>query len=631
MASTNSASFSYLSTTGNRFTGLASGMDIDSIVEKLMKAESAKMEKLQQQKQKYEWQRDAYRSINVKLEAFRTEAFDKYKPSTFSAKSASVSDSSKVSVTASSSAAGSLEISSVTSLAKGATKANTLNSVNTLNSKHKLADMGITASGTAKFTVNGEEKTIVYNPSDSIESITSKLKSAGFENAQFVNGFFDDTNNLYVNGSFSLGEDVEVTRENEGFLQALGFTNANSGSTLASNEISQTTHTGGYTANEGSTLKDLGLNLNGADKGELTFNVLQKDGSMKATTIEYKETDTIDQLVKRINDSGAGATAIFSNGQLSLSTSATGAAGGGSLQVLSDTGNNLLTSIGFSTNATGKIADGQNAVYTVNGITKTSQTNSFSELGYSITLNKTFTETDGAVSISSTTDTQSVIDQVKSFVELYNGLIESMNKPIKERKDYNYQPLTEAQKSAMSEDEIKKWEEKAKQGVLRNDTAISSIVSNMRTAIYSIGTDKDSKYNTLFNIGITTSADYKDGGKLVINEEKLKAAIEANPEAVSDLFTRSAGTNGSGDKGGVITQLREVAKTGVDTIAAKAGKGDSAENTYTLGKTLKSVADRIDTWKDKLKSIEERYFKQFSAMEAAIQKANTQSSMFMQG
>lgn len=511
MASTNSTSFSYLSTTGNRFTGLASGMDIDSIVEKLMKAESAKMEKLQQQKQKYEWQRDAYRGINVKLEAFRTEAFDKYKPSTFSTKSVSVSDSSKVSVTASSSAAGSLEISSV-KLAKAA-----------------------------------------------------RLKI--------------DLKNSPADGS--------------------------------------------------ATLKSLGLN---ADQGKLTFNVLQKDGSMKETEIEYQGTDTIDQLVSKINNSGAGLTAIFGNGQLSLSTSSTGAGTvdeGPSLQVLSDTGNLFESAKDPNT---GEIAaNGVNAEYTVNGITKTSQTNSFSELGYSITLNKEFNETDGVVSISSTTDTQSVIDQVKSFVELYNGLIESMNTPIKERKDYNYQPLTDAQKAAMSEDEIKKWEEKAKQGTLRNDTAISSVVSNMRTALYSIGTDKDSKYNTLFNIGITTSAEYKDGGKLVIDEKKLKAAIEANPEVVSDLFTRSAGTNGSDDKGGLITQLREVAKTGIDTIAAKAGKEGAVANSYTLGKTIISVEDRISTWKDKLKSIEERYFKQFSAMEAAIQKANSQSSLFMQG
>ena len=614
MASTNATSFSYLSTTGNRFTGLASGMDIDSIVEKLMKAESAKMEKLQQQKQKYEWQRDSYRDINRKMEAFRSEAYDKYKPSSFLTKSASVSDSSKVSVTAGSSSAGSLEISSVSNLAKGATKSGSLNKVNTLNSSHKLSDLGITSSGTAKFTINGEDKSFVYNPSDSIDSIVSKLKSVGFDNAKFVNG------------SFSLGQDVEVTVDNVNFLKQIGF-NKSVDDTLASTDISQTTiPTSGYTANSASTLKDLGLNLNDLNKGELTFNILQKDGSMKATTIEYKETDTIDQLVERINSSGSGATAIFSNGQLSLSTAATGEAAGGSLQVLSDTGNALFSSIGFSTNATGEIANGQNAEYTVNGITKTSQTNTFTELGYSITLNKTFT--DGPVTISSNTDSDAVVNQVKSFVELYNGLIESLNSPIKEKKDYNYSPLTDAQKAEMSEDEIKKWEEKAKQGILRNDNAISSVVSNMRTAIYSISTDKDKQYNALYKIGITTSGTYSDNGKLVIDEDKLKAAIEANPEAIADLFTRSKGANGSEDQGGLITQLRSIAKIGIDTIATKAGKEGSADNSFTLGKNLISVEEKIEEWKTKLKEIEERYFDQFTAMEQAIQKANSQASLF---
>ncbi|MFC9541761.1 flagellar filament capping protein FliD [Lysinibacillus sp. NPDC056959] len=624
MSSINSTSFSYLTTSNKRFTGLASGMDIDSIVEKLMKAESAKMEKLQQQKQKYEWQRDSYRSVNSKLESFRTELFDKYKPSSFIPKSASVSDPTKVSVTASSSAAGSLEISSVTNLAKSASKAGALNSVNTLNSSHKLSDLGVSSSGTAKFTINGEEKSFVYNPSDSIDSIVSKLKSAGFENAKFVNGFYDETNNIYVNGSFSLGQDVEVTADNENFLQQIGF-NASVGDTLVSTDISQTViPPGGYKANNASTLKDLGLDLSDKEKGELTFNVLQKDGSMKATTIEYKETDTVNQLVERINASGAGVTALFSDGQLSLNTTATGEAAGGSLQVLSDTGESLLSSIGFSANATGQIANGENAVYTINGITKTSQTNSINELGYSITLNKTFT--DGPVSVSATDDTDAIVKQVKSFVELYNGLVESLNSPLKERKEYSYQPLTDAQKAAMSEDEIKKWEEKAKKGVLRNDSAVSTVVSNMRSAIYSISTDKDSKYNSIFNIGITTTKTYSDGGKLEIDEKKLKAAIEENPEAVMDLFTRSAEGN---DKGGLITQFRETAKTGIDTIAKKAGKAGAVDNTFTLGKDLISVESKIKDWQSKLKKIEERYFKQFSAMETAMQKANSQASLFM--
>ena len=616
MASTNSTSFSYLSTSGNRFSGLASGMDIDSIVEKLMKAESAKMEKLQQQKQKYEWQRDAYRGINTKLEAFRTESYDKYKPSTFLTKSASVSDSSKVTVKANSTAAGSLEISSVTSLAKGASLANALKKVS-LNSSHKLSDLSFSESGIAKFTVNGEEKSFVYNPSDSIESVISKLKTAGLENVSFTNGTFD------------LGENVAVTADNADFLTKLGFDGAVVNGTV---QTSTPNTAENYTSNSKSTLQELGLNLNGQDKGDITFNVLQKNGSMKATTIEYKETDTIEQLVSKINNSGAGVTAMFSNGQLSLNTTATGEAAGGSLQVLSDTGNGgLLKTIGFSNNITGQIANGTNAEYEINGITKKSQTNSISELGYSITLNKEFTADTGGVTITSTTDTSAVVDQVKSFVELYNGLIESMNAPIKEKVDYNYKPLTEAQKAEMSEDEIKKWEEKSKQGLLRNDKAVSSVVSNMRSAIYAIGTDKDAKYNSLFNIGITTSSTYTDGGKLVIDEDKLKAAIEANPEAISDLFTRSAGTNGTNDKGGLVTQLRVIAKTGVDSISDKAGKEGSVENSYTLGKNIISVDDRIETWKTKLKAIEERYFKQFTAMETAIQKANSQSSIFAQG
>lgn len=616
MATTNSttSAYSYLSTSGSRFSGLASGMDIDSIVEKLMKAESAKKEKLQQQKQKLEWQRESYRSVNVKLESFRSELFDKYKPSSFSTKSTTVSDSSKVSATATSSASGTLQLNSVTSLAKAASKSQSINSVSTLNASHRLSDLGVNSSGTAKFTINGEEKELVYNASDSLGSITQKLKNLGLSDA------------LFNNGQFSLGADVQVTSDNESFLQKLGF-NKSVGDTITSTEVS-TNSTSNYVVNGSSTLSQLGLNLNGQEKGTITFNVLQKDGSMKVTAIDYKETDTIDQLVSKINNSADGITALFSNGQLSLSTSSTGNAEGGSLQVLSDTGNNLLSSIGFS-NATGEIANGENAVYKVNGITKTSQTNSFTELGYNVTLNKTFAESEGTVSVSSATDTQKIVDQVKSFVDLYNGLIESLNKQTKEKKDYNYAPLTDAQKSEMSEDEIKKWEEKAKQGLLRNDSAITKVVSEMRSSIYSITTNLDSKYNTLFNIGITTSNTYSDGGKLVIDEDKLKEAIEANPEAVSDLFTRSTGVNGTTDKGGLVTQLRAIAKTGVDSISSKAGKEGSAENTYTLGKDIATLNQKIADWVERLKNTENRYFKQFSAMETAIQKANSQSSLFM--
>ncbi|MFP3919902.1 flagellar filament capping protein FliD [Lysinibacillus telephonicus] len=516
MASNNvSATYSYLQTTGNRFTGLASGMDIDSIVEKLMKAESAKMEKLQQQKQKYEWQRDAYRGINSKLEAFQTEIFDNYqlKTNTFLAKTANVSDSSKISVKASSSASGTLTISNAT-----------------------LAENG--------------------------QDVKQVVTSSG-----------DATNQT--------------------------------------------------------KLSELGLS-----DGTLKLNVVQKDGSTKELSVDYTSEDTLESLASKINKENKGLTAVVGeDGSFSLSTAATGEYDNGLVSIVSDN-NSLMKSLGFaSSNTAGTaILNGTDATYTINGVTKTSHTNTISELGYSITLNQAFSGS--SVTISSTTDTDTIVENVKSFVELYNGLIDSLNSPIKEKKNYDYQPLTEAQKAEMSKEEIEKWEEKAKQGILRNDTIISNTVSSMRSAIYSVSTDLDSKFNALYNIGITTTDVYSDGGKLKIDEDKLRKAIEANPEAVADLFTRAEEKDADGnvvDKGGLITQLRATAKTAINSIEEKAGKEGAVENSFTLGKTIISVDDRIEDWKERLKDIEERYFKQFSAMEAAIQKANSQASLFAQG
>lgn len=509
-----SVSFSYLQTANNRFSGLASGMDIDSIVEKLMKAESMKMEKLQQQKQKYEWQRDAYRDINSKLEAFRKDAFDNYKPSDFLAKAATVSDPSKVSVEATASANGTLTISSAT------------------------------------------------------------LATTGYKKVS-----------LTANGS---------------------------------------------TASSTTTLGELGVVDNGGSY-TMKLNVLQKDGKMKETNITYSASEKIGDFVNKLNTSGAGITAIFNNGEMSISSNATGNVSGGSVQVTSDNGA-VFQELGFTANATGEITNGTDASYTINGITKTSDSNSFTELGYNITLNNTISSN---VTISSGTDTDAIVDKVKSFIELYNGLVESLNSKVDEKKSYSYQPLTDAQKAEMTDDEIKKWEEQAKQGILRNDSVISSVISSMREMVYAVQTTKDSKFNALYNIGITTSKEEASTGKLSIDENKLRKAIEANPEAISDLFTRAAvvdpTTKKVTEQGGIITRLRTSAKSAIDLIGEKAGKSGAVDNTFTLGRTLISVDERIEEWKDRLKRIEDRYYRQFTAMEEAMNKANSQSSIFMQG
>lgn len=530
MANSVSSSYSYLQTTGNRFTGLASGMDIDAMVEKLMKAESAKMEKLQQQKQTYEWQRDAYRGVNSKLEAFRTELFDNYAlSSNYLSKKVSVSDSSKVSVSAGSSASGNLTITSAT-IAKNALA---------------LAD-----------------------------------------NANFV-----------------------------------GKTGEN-------------------------TLSEIGITGDGA----VALRVINDQGKAVDKVIEYNQDETIDSFISKLNS--AGVTATFAGGKMSISANSTGTMAGGAMQVIDIADANpevaytggrtdsqsIFQKLGFlSSGPVGSLVsgaddvEGTNASYTINGITMNSTSNTFNQSGYSITLKQSFT--DGNVVISSTTDTDVIVDKVKSFVELYNGLIESLKGQISEKKRYDYKPLTDAQKAEMSEEDIEKWEEQAKKGLLRNDSAISKALSDMRTGIYDVETDLDSKFNTLFNIGITTSFEDRTSGKLSIDEDKLRKAIEENPNAVANLFTKGEVKDETGkivEKGGIVAQLRTASKTAIDSIEEKAGKISSGENTYTLGKNIISVNKSIEDWKERLKKTEERYYKQFAAMENAINKANSQSSLFMQ-
>jgi flagellar hook-associated protein 2 len=511
MATTNSTStYSYLSSVSNRFSGLASGMDIDSLVEKLMKAESAKMEKLQQQKQKYEWQREAYRSVNTKLEAFRTDAFDKYgKTSDFVINSVSNSNESKISAVATASATGSLTISNAT--------------------KAKAASVISTAPQRSKDT---------------------------------------------------------------------------SVSTL------------------------MGVDAPSSDK-TITLQVIQQDGQYKDVDIKYNSSDTLQTIAKKINDSKAGVTALVGeNGEFSLTAKATGkydANGtdiGGAIRLKTGSETDkLFEKIGFGT---GQVLanNGNDAEITVNGTVQKSKTNSFTIAGYNLTVKE---NTTSETTISSSLDTNAIVDKVKSFIELYNGLITDLKDQTSQKKNYSYSPLTDAQKSEMTEDQIKKWEEQAKKGLLRGDQSIEGALNKMRSAISGASIDLgENKFLNIFTLGIKTN---KDGTLVLDNETKLREEIERSPENVASLFT-STTPNAKG-YAGIISGVRTAAKSAIDTIFTKAGKEGSVDNTYGLGKNLTAVDKQIDAWKEKLKDIEDRYYKQFSAMETAIQNANTQSSIFM--
>lgn len=595
-SNTSTSSYSYLQYK-NKVTGLASGMDIDSLMEKLMKAESAQMEKLQQQKQKYEWKRDAYREVNTSLSAFEKGIFDNYGLSKNWAAKNVTSTSTAISATANSNAAGNLTITEATVATAG----------QKVSSGATLADLSFSATnGTFTYKVDGQEKSIAYSKTDTFDSLAKKLNATGDFEVTVTNG----SNGASINTK--LVKNIEATGNNLVFLNKLGLTDGKATTGPGNQSVS-----GKLAFTESTTMSELGL----TDGGEFTIKAINDQGKYTEKTIKYSTTDKISDVMSRINGSGVGVTALAANGKLSLSANSTGTGAEGSIKISAD-GNKLFEKLGLA-DATGKVAEGTNGSMVVNGVKMESTSNKYNVSGYTVNVTNNIAATDAPAKISSTTETKTIVDKVKEFITTYNGLIEDLNKRVSQKKNLSYQPLTDAQKAELKDDEIKKWEDKAKEGLLKSDATLNKVLSDMRSTLSNYGSGSE---DMLAKIGITTSKTWTDNGKLELDEGKLTKALEEDPNIVSRIFVGDKENN----REGIVASLRTTAQNAVKDIEKTAGKASSAEDSYTLGKNLKDVNTKIDDWKDRLKGIEERYWKQFAAMEAAIQKANSQSSIFTQ-
>ena len=256
-------------------------------------------------------------------------------------------------------------------------------------------------------------------------------------------------------------------------------------------------------------------------------------------------------------------------------------------------------------------------------------TSDFSSMVPKLTIRE---KTETPVTFSSTPDVDAIYDTIKKFVDSYNGIIKTVSDKISEKKSSGYPPLTEAQKEALSDDEVEKWEKMAKKGTMRNDASLNSLLTTMRQSIYSAV--EGSSTGSMSKIGISTTKNYLDRGKLEIDEKKLRAAIEEDPNGIYNLFmangekTAADGTTKtvSFAENGVARRLRADLKTAMTNISEKAGSTSSVNNNFTLGRLLDDYEDKISAFEEKMKNLEDRYYKQFAAMETAINKANSQSA-----
>lgn len=537
---------------GIRFSGMASGMDTESIVKQLMQAKRFTLNKFTQDKTRTEWKREAYHSVNKDIATFLLNArkklgltdytyMGKLSPNSINkvdwAKKAKSSDENAIAVSADSTAnTGSIDIT-VENIAKKAT-----------------------ISGTTKLTSTSQ-----------------------FDNTDFKK--------IVVNG-----KEVDL-------------------STVMS-----------YEEASKKIAKETGL--------DITFG---KVGQTK--------------------DSSGAVTETY---MFSLSTKETGA---DQKITFDESAKKLFEKLGVSTfngDATnGYSVSGENAKYTINGATIENSTNNVDINGLKLTLKNTTTS---AVNVSVSTDVDGIYNKIKEFVDDYNKVVGGLQDKIAEKSYRDYAPLLSEQKEAMKENDIKLWEEKAKSGLLAKDSNISSMLSNVRSGMY----EKVSGAGSMYEFGIETG-NWKDGAKLNIDEKKLKKALSQDPQKVLDtLFKASdditdytikkgdtaeqiaakrAGAKAQREGTGVFVRIMDDMADGMKSIVTQAGTGKESSllkdvrgnimsgiisGKSLLEENIKIFDTRIVEENRRLKTYEDNLWRQFTAMEKAIQQMRDQSGWLMQ-
>lgn len=379
-------------------------------------------------------------------------------------------------------------------------------------------------------------------------------------------------------------------------------------------------------ASSNSTLASLGLEPNNAIGGySITIN---------GEEISVDKDATVSGLISAVNKSSAGVTITYSSLTNSFTIESKEMGGAGKVEIED---NEFTRGLGLTDeNGIVGLLQGQNAIFEINGQEIYLNDNSYTLDGTTFTFNENMAIGE-TYTVNVTKDTSSVKDTIKSFVEDYNQLIDDVYEyigkaPAEDSKGNRYEPLTDAEKEEMTEDEIKKWEESAKQGILYNDSTVSRIMSQLRSVLYNgVTLDDGSKFG-IYNMGIKTSSEWSDHGKLEIDEDALNKAFEENSDAIVKLFTDS--------ESGIMSQFNKVMDSAVKSsgsadnrgiLVQKAGKANSSVTTDSyIYKQMQKIQDRIKALQDRYDDKEEYWWSIFTNMESALSDLNSQTDYISQ-
>ena len=667
-----------------------SGIDVDSMVKMGMLTKQNEYDRLYKKEVKYEWRKEAYADLYSNLNTFNQSTLSTYKlSSTTMPMGTSSADSKVATASANANASAMSHTVNVTELSSNAylltkDKIDRANTSTSASSSIYLKDVLFTADeqkdiqnkmkadgfdssqALISFTfADGTEadsttSTIsftydeIFNSGQTLNDLSSKLNSAGAN----IKASYDSTNDAFSlyqkdGGSanqiiLSVAQDGSTASangkkliENLNLAAVKQTTDASGNITSSLEDIAFNTHTGTSTIGGSDTTMETSVKMAATDKLSTLFKTNGISSSAEFTvngktiTIDDVTSATVSDLIDKINNAGAGVTAALdTTGQLKLTSDdnttkiTLGVASSDTTDAAAN-GRSLINGLSFDSNnklaadTYGQTASGTSGKVTIDGKEYSTDTGKVSVGGVTYTLTAK-----GSTTVTVTNDTDKLVENVKKFVEDYNTMLDKLNSLYNEKQYSDYDVLTKSQENGMTADQISKWNEKAKSGLLYHDQTLGKIISNLREAIYTPVDSVDSQYNSMMAIGISSST---DRGHLQLDEDKLKTALANDPDCVYQIFASSGDvttTDADGttstttdyDKEGVMNRISDKLFSGLKEIKSYAGTSTETSDGSSLGTLILNLQTKMSNFKTMMDSYESALYKKYDAMETAIQQ-----------
>ena len=633
-----------------RLMGLSSGIDTDSIIQQTLKLHQMKIDSRFRSRTLLEWKQKMLSGIGDDITNFRrtyltmlgtsamrvTSAYNTNKAEVVGKNAGAVTVTTSVN-----SPLGSIKIGQVVQLAKN-TSVSTAGTASKDGNGFKLTDklnslklsgnrIEFDSSGNARVNINGAD--MILNKNFAIGGVTYNYAyDPDDPRADPDDPLYDENYVPFVgtgiNGAIHAAGGYEIAfdrTDSDGKNYAM--VNINGKPVMLYEDEANGAGVGQLLADRAGSI-DRQFNILDANSNNNAYMNGVFQVGINGKTIMLNMNMSISEMMDAVNSSGTGATMRYDQfaDQFTIESNTVGDS--------SIPGASNLTVWGFEALgiSSGVYNNAKNAIVEieVNGVKETIERprNNFDFRGVSITLNYetkgsgidgAWDETDN-ITVSIKRDVTEPLERIKNFIDAYNTIISRLEDLIKETKNESertYKPLTDEEKSVMSEKQIEQWEEIAKKGLLRNDSGLQGFTNALRATLFE---QVASAGLSPAQIGLTTGR-YMDntGGQIILDEEKLKAALESDPDRVMNVFMGGSDSTNSAERG-LLWRM--------DDIMTNYVNGSQFTSIANLESSIKRTNEQMEKLQEKMWQAEDKLYKQFAAMETALSKIQSQADWF---